>query len=254
MKENAWREIATALNITLAECKNRWIRFRQRFSKERQLREQETRSGAGKPTKQKWMLYESLTFLARHIPQRKSFSDINFTKLSEPSNVSGTSLKTQHSTILQDDYEMSTNDNSTHKTSTSISGQQSLHTSMSKEIPLATTEKTSLPSTSFLTQTSVSETEGSVKVSLPTSCFSGNQQRTFKKRCIDPVETAFHQMNNTLNSMIAEVCSRRKPVNENDPDVLIGKLVTAELQMTAEPYKTELKRKFMELLYFPKSK
>ncbi|KAM0729408.1 Transcription factor Adf-1 [Formica fusca] len=37
MKENAWTEIATALNITLAECKNRWIRFRQRYSKERQL-------------------------------------------------------------------------------------------------------------------------------------------------------------------------------------------------------------------------
>ncbi|XP_029666253.1 uncharacterized protein LOC115237392 [Formica exsecta] len=208
MKENTWTEIATALNITLAECKNRWLRLRQRFSKERQLREQETRSGAGKPTRQKWMLYESLTFLGRHITQRKSFSNINFTKLSEPSNVSGTSLKTQHSIILQDDYEMSTNDNSNHKTSTSTSGQQSLHTSTSKEIcntlpnmsihknqptvyleqdhdspspllrrtSLATTEEISLPSTSFLSQTSASETEGSVKVSPPTSCFSGNQQ------------------------------------------------------------------------------
>ncbi|KAM0729409.1 hypothetical protein ACS0PU_004763 [Formica fusca] len=234
------------------------------------------------------MLYESLTFLGRHITQRRSFSNINFTKLSEPSNVSGTSLKTQHSTILQDDYEMSTNDNSNHKTSTSTSGQQSLHTSTSKEIcntlpnmsihknqptvyleqdhdsqspspllrrmSLATTEETSLPSTSFLSQRSASETEGSVKVSPPTSCFSGNQQRTFKKRRIDSVETAFHQMNSTLNTMVAEVCSRRKPVNENDPDVLIGKLVTAELQMTAKPHKSELKRKFMELLYFPKSK
>ncbi|XP_029672100.1 uncharacterized protein LOC115240848 [Formica exsecta] len=203
------------------------------------------------------MLYESPIFLERHITQRRNFSNINFTKLSKPSNVSGTSLKTQHSTILQDDYEMSTNDNSNHKTSTSTSGQQSLHTSTSKEIcntlPNMSIHKNQLtPSTSFLSQTSALETEGSVKVSPPTSCFSGNQQRTFKKRRIDPVETAFHQMNNTLNIMVAEVCSRRKPVNENDPDVLIGKLVTAELQMTAEPHKSELKRKFMELLYFSK--
>ncbi|TGZ45697.1 hypothetical protein DBV15_11814 [Temnothorax longispinosus] len=55
-------------------------------------------------------------------------------------------------------------------------------------------------------------------VSPPSSCFSGNMQRTFKKQRINPVEIAFHQMNNTLSN-IAEMCSRKKPVNDNDPDV-----------------------------------
>lgn len=84
----------------------------------------------------------------------------------------------------------------------------------------------------------------------PVSCFSENQQKTSKKRRIDPVETAFHQMNSTLSTMAGEMCSRRKPANDNDPDVLIGKLVTAELQMATEEHKRELKRKFIELLYF----
>lgn len=37
----------------------------------------------------------------------RSFSNVNFTKPSEPSGVSGVSLKSQHSMILQDDHEMS---------------------------------------------------------------------------------------------------------------------------------------------------
>lgn len=54
--------------------------------------------------------------------------------------------------------------------------------------------------------------------------------------------------------MAAEVCSRKKPMEGNDPDVLIGKFVTAELQAAKESHKSELKQKFMELLFFSKRK
>ncbi|KAL6416930.1 hypothetical protein ACFW04_014771 [Cataglyphis niger] len=238
-------------------------------TKEKQLREQETRSGAGKPTTQKWILYESC-FFGKIYNSKKvcfiyffnliidlNFSNINYAKPSEPSNASETSLKTQHSIIIQDDYEMSTNDN--FNTSTSTFGQQSLHTLISKEdiyntLPNMSIHKnqpivyleqnhdvTSLllrrmPLATEETSLIASETEGSsVKVSPPTSCFSENQQRIFKKRRIDPVETAFHQINNTLNTIVAEVCSRRKPVMKTRTIHIIGKLVTTELQMTAEP-------------------
>ncbi|KYM99938.1 hypothetical protein ALC62_09309 [Cyphomyrmex costatus] len=105
-------------------------------------------------------------------------------------------------------------------------------------------------SISSLRQTSASDIERSAMVS--PSCFSGKQQRAFKKRKIDPVETAFYQMNNTLSTMADKVCSRRTLVNDNDADVLIGKLITAELQRTIEPHKSELKQKLMEFLYFSK--
>ncbi|KYN21996.1 hypothetical protein ALC57_05620 [Trachymyrmex cornetzi] len=55
----------------VSDCQTRWARLRQRFSKERQMREQETRSGAGKPMRHKWYLYESLNFLERHMTHRK---------------------------------------------------------------------------------------------------------------------------------------------------------------------------------------
>ncbi|TGZ33115.1 hypothetical protein DBV15_10921 [Temnothorax longispinosus] len=320
MKENAWTEIANVLDTTVTECQNRWTRLRQCFSKERQLQEQETRSGAGKPMRQKWILFESLAFLGRHITHRRSFSNVNCAKPSGPSGISEMALKTQHSRVLQDKHEMTANNNLNTPPSTSgqqslhtllkiqhsrilqdkhemtannnlntplsTSGQQSLYTLPSKEVcntlpksvyenqsisnsklghdlrppsplqslpPLAV-EETSLSSTSssISRQTPASETEETNVVSPPSSCFSGNMQRTFKKQKINPVEIAFHQMNNTLSN-IAEVCSRKKPVNDNDPDVVIGKLVTAELQTATEPYKSELKRKFMELLYFSKT-
>ncbi|XP_011858898.1 PREDICTED: uncharacterized protein LOC105556417, partial [Vollenhovia emeryi] len=62
--------------IVASECQTRWVRLRQRFSKERQQRELETRSGAGKPTRQKWFLFDNLNFLSRFVFQRKSLSNV----------------------------------------------------------------------------------------------------------------------------------------------------------------------------------
>ncbi|XP_067212834.1 uncharacterized protein [Linepithema humile] len=167
--------------------------------------------------------------------------------MKQSSSISETLLKNKHSMIIQKD-EIFANDDSNHKTSASISGQYTLSKGISHTVPLVANEETSLSSTSsYRSQTPVSER--SDLVSPPLSCFSGNQQRVFKKRKFDPVETAFHQMNHTLSTMAAEVCSQKKAVND-DTDVLIGKLVTAELQAAIELRKSELKQKFMKLLYF----
>lgn len=57
-----------------SDCQTHWVGLRQRFSKERQLRENETRSGAGKPTRQKWVLFDNLSFLENIITQRRFVS------------------------------------------------------------------------------------------------------------------------------------------------------------------------------------
>ncbi|KAL6421439.1 hypothetical protein ACFW04_013894 [Cataglyphis niger] len=52
-------------------------------NKERMLREQETRSGAGKSVRPKWFLFENLNFLVKHMGNhRKSITNIN---VSQPS-------------------------------------------------------------------------------------------------------------------------------------------------------------------------
>lgn len=57
--------------VLVSDCQKRWTRLRQRYTKERMLREQETRSGAGKPTRSKWFLFENLNFLGKHMIHRK---------------------------------------------------------------------------------------------------------------------------------------------------------------------------------------
>lgn len=55
----------------ISDCQTHWVRLRQRFSKERQLRENETRSGAGKPIRRKWVLFENLSFLENIVTQKR---------------------------------------------------------------------------------------------------------------------------------------------------------------------------------------
>ncbi|KYN18721.1 hypothetical protein ALC57_08949 [Trachymyrmex cornetzi] len=187
------------------------------------------------------MLFDSLTFLERHITQRRSFSNVNFIKLSGPSSVSETSLKTQRSMIPQEDHEIFINNDSNH----TLISKERCNTLSKMSVPTnqpnlcsELNRQSSIPSSR---QTFASDMEGSAMVS--PSCFLGKQ--AFKKRKIDPMETAFHQMNNTLSTMANKVCSRRTPVNDNDADVLIRKLITTELQRAIEPHKSELKQKLM---------
>ncbi|EFN88215.1 hypothetical protein EAI_02135 [Harpegnathos saltator] len=64
-----------------------------------------------------------------------------------------------------------------------------------------------------------------------------------KKRKIDPMESAFSQINTTLSMMAMQICSNNNRTSDNnDPDILIGKLVTAELKKTPEPRKNILRK------------
>lgn len=97
IRERSWMEIASILKCSgtsnyihlqliyykiyenkyvklfvVEECQRRWLRLRDRFSKERRLRDTETRSGSGSVTGRKeFSLYENMMFLAEHIQSRK---------------------------------------------------------------------------------------------------------------------------------------------------------------------------------------
>ncbi|XP_018575297.1 transcription factor Adf-1-like [Anoplophora glabripennis] len=77
VKENSWKEIAFAMNLTVLECQTRWTRLRQYYSKERLLNEKETRSGQSGSVRKKWPLFDSMLFLEKHINKRKTFSNMS---------------------------------------------------------------------------------------------------------------------------------------------------------------------------------
>jgi len=48
--------------------------------------------------------------------------------------------------------------------------------------------------------------------------------------------------------MATQILSKKNPILDDDPDVLIGKLVTAELKKTLEPRKTFEKKVYGNVL------
>ncbi|XP_071652484.1 uncharacterized protein [Temnothorax longispinosus] len=80
MKENSWIEISKILDMSVSTCQNRWLRLRERFSKEKRLRELETRSGSGATHRPAFLLYHNFLFLESHIKQRKSYTNVSAAK------------------------------------------------------------------------------------------------------------------------------------------------------------------------------
>ncbi|KAM0726693.1 Transcription factor Adf-1 [Formica fusca] len=77
-RNNSWKEIGRILNTTASDCQTRWARLRERYSREKKLREIETRSGSGSTMRQSFPLYEQMNFLFKFVKSRKSIINISY--------------------------------------------------------------------------------------------------------------------------------------------------------------------------------
>lgn len=86
-------------------------------------------------------------------------------------------------------------------------------------------------STTFSFQQSMPSDSDSEILSPPSTCFI-RIKKPVKRQKIEPIESAFSQINTTLNTMAMQIYSKRNSTSDNidDPDVLIGKLVTTEFK------------------------
>ncbi|KYN02000.1 hypothetical protein ALC62_07196 [Cyphomyrmex costatus] len=104
MKQNSWREISGILNLSIEICQNRWIRLRDRFSREKRLRETETRSGSGATHRSGFLLYNNMLFLENHVKRRKSYTNVPSSaakkQLMDISNTSSCNINISTSNIL----------------------------------------------------------------------------------------------------------------------------------------------------------
>ncbi|KYM94041.1 Transcription factor Adf-1 [Cyphomyrmex costatus] len=71
MKEQSWKKIAKTCNVSVDEVQYRWKRLKDRYTKERRLNENATRSGSGKQQNKQWPLFESMKSLEKHIQRRR---------------------------------------------------------------------------------------------------------------------------------------------------------------------------------------
>ncbi|XP_025263015.1 transcription factor Adf-1-like [Camponotus floridanus] len=71
-KQNAWVEIASIMNMTVEECQTRWIRLRERYSREKKQQQEETTTGSGVSKRKTFEFFDNMQFLERFVKRRRA--------------------------------------------------------------------------------------------------------------------------------------------------------------------------------------
>nr|XP_012216318.1 PREDICTED: transcription factor Adf-1-like isoform X2 [Linepithema humile] len=71
-KQNAWTEIASILNMTVDECQSRWTRLRERYTREKKQRQEETTTGSGASKRKTFEFFNNMQFLDPFVKKRSS--------------------------------------------------------------------------------------------------------------------------------------------------------------------------------------
>ncbi|KYM99008.1 PREDICTED: uncharacterized protein LOC108777075 [Cyphomyrmex costatus] len=196
---------------------SRWCRLRQYYSKERQSQEF-IPSGSAPNKKRPWDLYEQMSFIDKHIyKRRRKYTNIS-RSVNEPSQ-SNTAEKHGQKSPLSD-----------------ITNKDDLQTE----------------SLIFTSSTSPigSDSENVLIFPLSPQSTSSEQSTLFQKKMkpitsSDTLEKSLNMVSQSVSAMATRMFLND---NVNDRDEALTKMILAELQNTAEPKKSELRRKLMNVI------
>lgn len=87
MKDNSWHEIALLLNMSVDNCQTRWLRLRERFTKEQRFQETESRSGSKASHRSVFPFYQNMLFLKKYIKRRQSYTNVAKKRTTDVSDV-----------------------------------------------------------------------------------------------------------------------------------------------------------------------
>ncbi|XP_067209312.1 uncharacterized protein [Linepithema humile] len=81
-KQNAWTEIASILNMTVDECQSRWTRLRERYTREKKQRQEETTTGSGASKRKTFEFFNNMQFLDPFVKKRRTMINVQHAKSS----------------------------------------------------------------------------------------------------------------------------------------------------------------------------
>ncbi|CAL1687609.1 unnamed protein product [Lasius platythorax] len=269
MKENSWKEIAEVMNWTPIECQNRWLRLRERFSKERREIETESRSGSGVSHRKGFVLYENMKFLNNHVQRRRTFTNINnkenipSPRVSSKSNVNVTICSPTVSTIETSSISSNLNTKfSPISSSLNTKFANIIESKRDRELLAETNvdEQPELSISSFETHRSETCLSECFDLKRPTSITpsiaeQSNKQYTAKKRPrpksnSDDIENSFLLLSAEIKEKLQN--SDIKPMekkDEKDVEDKFSELITAELRKLPETERQEKKKKIIGILW-----
>ncbi|XP_050447813.1 LOW QUALITY PROTEIN: uncharacterized protein LOC126849726 [Cataglyphis hispanica] len=75
-KQNAWVEIASVMGMTVEDCQCRWMRLRERYSREKKQQQEKTTTGSGASKRKTFEFFDNMQFLERFVKRRKTMTNI----------------------------------------------------------------------------------------------------------------------------------------------------------------------------------
>nr|XP_012224925.1 PREDICTED: uncharacterized protein LOC105673693 [Linepithema humile] len=75
-KQNAWIEIGIIMNMKADECQSRWTRLRERYTREKKLKQEETTTGSGASKRRSFEFFETMQFLEPFIKRRRTMTNV----------------------------------------------------------------------------------------------------------------------------------------------------------------------------------
>ncbi|XP_029171627.1 uncharacterized protein LOC114940988 [Nylanderia fulva] len=83
-KLNAWSEIAIVLNMTADECQSRWTRLRERYTREKKQRQEETTTGSGASKRKTFEFFNNMQFLDPFVKKRRTMTNVHAVTKNSP--------------------------------------------------------------------------------------------------------------------------------------------------------------------------
>lgn len=250
-REQTWREIAASLNISVNECQQKWVRLREKFSKEKRIQEEFERTGSKKYKLSTWSLYEELKFLepfikrrtVYHKPrnlnsklmkntvnQKKSttlFNTPSFTQIQPiPATGSNLSFVQVPKTVMVQLVESNQN----HNTLPIKSETLNVGTSLTNNVEV-------------VYQNEDSSIESDTSMISGKSENSNKRRKKRKRKSAEFIENAIVNFSSIIQRYL-DTCKK-----DDDPDEIFGKLVAGELAKKQEPEKSRLKRNIMQIIW-----
>ncbi|XP_077282821.1 uncharacterized protein LOC143908866 [Temnothorax americanus] len=273
MKENSWIEISKILDMSVSTCQNRWLRLRERFSKEKRLRELETRSGSGATHRPVFPLYHNLLFLDSHIKRRKSYTNVSAAK-KQLMDASSTSSLPDRINISRSNISIASNSFkykpkrlfSVFIVLKSISGFKGIkhESNIQQTKELTETDRRSLLSSSSQCESlNFSGTSGATSISRDSTPSPAPQTLPFnikmdrsriKNKSNTYSEHSLAALSDSLQKRVTNAePSQQRGWNLNDltPDKSFALLVATELERMSESEKSRRKQAIIEILWKP---
>ncbi|KAL0107397.1 hypothetical protein PUN28_008326 [Cardiocondyla obscurior] len=254
-KNNSWQEIGNILGASASDCQVRWGRLRERYSREKKMREKESRSGSGSTTRPTFPLYEQMHFLYNFVKSRRSITNISNLKLSN-NKISPNEPKEKFESYESDDDFLSSMDTTITNDYDFSSSSQDLQTPPTFYKPNEATglARSEMSSVSDIT----SETDKksiSPALSIDSSAIvTSNVPKRFKRETkhtssADKVEESFLKLTSVVSSHFENKTQNSISFDMTDEDDIFGKTVACQLRKISEPRKSEIKGQLMKILF-----